>query len=165
MAPGAAARMAVLQGRPSAAACIKGGAAAGTQTRWGLLEGACNPCCYARCAMRAVSGRRELVTSREEVILRAQEKKKAEEERQKELNALFAMAIKQPKVPQGAAWAGVQQHGLWCDFDPTNNLLPALEHITLAWGRDFSDVSPLRGVILGGGSHDPDVQVTVLPLG
>ncbi|MDV5862926.1 transglutaminase family protein [Pseudomonas mendocina] len=53
----------------------------------------------------------------------------------------------------------------WVDFDPTNNVRPALEHITLAWGRDFSDVSPLRGVILGGGSHDPDVQVTVLPLG
>lgn len=52
----------------------------------------------------------------------------------------------------------------WVDFDPTNNLRPALEHITLAWGRDFSDVSPLRGVILGGGSHDPQVQVTVLPL-
>ena len=52
----------------------------------------------------------------------------------------------------------------WVDFDPTNNLLPALEHITLAWGRDFADVSPLRGVILGGGHHDPDVQVTVTPL-
>jgi transglutaminase-like putative cysteine protease len=52
----------------------------------------------------------------------------------------------------------------WVDFDPTNNLRPALEHITLAWGRDFADVSPLRGVILGGGSHDPEVQVTVLPL-
>ncbi|SHM56887.1 transglutaminase family protein [Phytopseudomonas punonensis] len=52
----------------------------------------------------------------------------------------------------------------WVDFDPTNNLLPALEHITLAWGRDFGDVSPLRGVILGGGDHDPDVQVTVSPL-
>ncbi|MGE8500469.1 MAG: transglutaminase family protein [Pseudomonas sp.] len=52
----------------------------------------------------------------------------------------------------------------WVDFDPTNNMLPALEHITLAWGRDFADVSPLRGVILGGGSHDPDVQVTVLPV-
>jgi transglutaminase-like putative cysteine protease len=37
----------------------------------------------------------------------------------------------------------------WVDFDPTNNVQPALEHITLAWGRDFSDVSPLRGVILG----------------
>ncbi|MBG7097161.1 transglutaminase family protein [Pseudomonas aeruginosa] len=52
----------------------------------------------------------------------------------------------------------------WVDFDPTNDLLPDLEHITLAWGRDFSDVSPLRGVILGGGSHDPEVRVTVLPL-
>lgn len=52
----------------------------------------------------------------------------------------------------------------WVDFDPTNNLLPALEHITLAWGRDFFDVSPLRGVILGGGTHDPQVQVTVMPL-
>ncbi|MCQ9424715.1 transglutaminase family protein [Pseudomonas sp. LJDD11] len=52
----------------------------------------------------------------------------------------------------------------WVDFDPTNNIQPALEHITLAWGRDFSDVSPLRGVILGGGSHDPEVRVTVMPL-
>ncbi|WP_248796049.1 transglutaminase family protein [Pseudomonas sp. MWU13-2105] len=53
----------------------------------------------------------------------------------------------------------------WVDFDPTNNVQPALEHITLAWGRDFSDVSPLRGVILGGGSHDPEVRVTVMPMG
>lgn len=64
------------------------------------------------------------------------------------------------------AWVSVfcPQQG-WVDFDPTNNLRPALEHITLSWGRDFADVSPLRGVILGGGSHVPDVQVTVLPLG
>ena len=52
----------------------------------------------------------------------------------------------------------------WVDFDPTNNVQPALEHISLAWGRDFSDVSPLRGVILGGGVHDPEVRVTVMPL-
>lgn len=52
----------------------------------------------------------------------------------------------------------------WVDFDPTNNLLPNLEHITLGWGRDFADVSPLRGVILGGGSHDPEVRGTVTPL-
>ena len=52
----------------------------------------------------------------------------------------------------------------WVDFDPTNNMRPALEHITLAWGRDFGDVSPLRGVILGGGVHDPEVRVTVMPL-
>lgn len=52
----------------------------------------------------------------------------------------------------------------WVDFDPTNNVQPALEHISLAWGRDFSDVSPLRGVILGGGIHDPEVRVTVMPI-
>lgn len=52
----------------------------------------------------------------------------------------------------------------WVDFDPTNNLLPDLEHITLAWGRDFGDVSPMRGIILGGGAHEPEVAVTVMPL-
>lgn len=53
----------------------------------------------------------------------------------------------------------------WVDLDPTNNLLPDLQHITLAWGRDFSDVSPMRGVILGGGAHDLEVRVTVQPEG
>ncbi len=65
------------------------------------------------------------------------------------------------------AWVGVyapgSEHG-WVDFDPTNNLLPDTQHITLAWGRDFGDVSPLRGVILGGGGHEPEVEVTVTPL-
>lgn len=51
----------------------------------------------------------------------------------------------------------------WVDFDPTNAVLPGTGHITLAWGRDFSDVSPLRGVILGGGRHALQVRVTVLP--
>ncbi len=64
------------------------------------------------------------------------------------------------------AWVAVYCPVLgWVDFDPTNDLLPDMEHITLAWGRDFADVSPLRGVILGGGSHDPDVRVTVMPAG
>ena len=36
--------------------------------------------------------------------------------------------------------------------------------LVIGWGRDFTDVSPLRGVLLGGGSHDPEVQVTVLPI-
>ena len=53
--------------------------------------------------------------------------------------------------------------GFWVDFDPTNNLLPDTQHITLAWGRDFGDVSPLRGVILGGDGHAPEVAVTVTP--
>lgn len=49
----------------------------------------------------------------------------------------------------------------WIDFDPTNNQIPDEQHITVAWGRDFSDVSPLRGVALGGGKHKVDVSVDV----
>jgi transglutaminase-like putative cysteine protease len=60
---------------------------------------------------------------------------------------------------------GSQEDGSgWVDFDPTNDLLPDTEHITLAFGRDFSDISPLRGIILGGGGTEPDVAVTVVPL-
>lgn len=63
------------------------------------------------------------------------------------------------------AWLAVYCPKLgWVDFDPTNNLIPNTEHITMAWGRDFSDVSPLRGVILGGGSHELEVRVTVMPI-
>jgi transglutaminase-like putative cysteine protease len=50
----------------------------------------------------------------------------------------------------------------WIDVDPTNNLIPANRHVTLAWGRDFSDVSPIRGVILGGGDHRWRVAVDVV---
>lgn len=49
----------------------------------------------------------------------------------------------------------------WLDFDPTNNQVPAEQHITVAWGRDFSDVSPLRGIALGGGKHKMIVSVDV----
>jgi transglutaminase-like putative cysteine protease len=49
----------------------------------------------------------------------------------------------------------------WIDFDPTNNLMPSLEHITLSWGRDFADVTPLRGVINGGGEQRLEVKVSV----
>ena len=49
----------------------------------------------------------------------------------------------------------------WVDFDPTNNLLPAEEHITVAYGRDFSDVSPVSGILVGGGSHEVKVSVQV----
>jgi transglutaminase-like putative cysteine protease len=62
------------------------------------------------------------------------------------------------------AWVAVYCPPLgWVDFDPTNAVLPAREHITIGWGRDFSDVSPLRGVILGGGGHEPEIAVTVVP--
>jgi transglutaminase-like putative cysteine protease len=46
----------------------------------------------------------------------------------------------------------------WVDFDPTNNQIPLDQHITTAWGRDFSDVTPLKGVIYGG---DPGHQLRV----
>jgi transglutaminase-like putative cysteine protease len=49
----------------------------------------------------------------------------------------------------------------WVDLDPTNDVLADLDHVTLATGRDYSDVSLLRGIILGGGQHTVDVAVTV----
>jgi transglutaminase-like putative cysteine protease len=52
----------------------------------------------------------------------------------------------------------------WLDFDPTNNLIPVETHITLAWGRDYDDVSPIKGVILGGLSHSMTVSVHVEPV-
>jgi len=51
----------------------------------------------------------------------------------------------------------------WIDLDPTNNMLVGEQHITLGWGRDFSDVTPMRGVILGGGEQELEVRVTVTP--
>ncbi len=63
------------------------------------------------------------------------------------------------------AWASVLlPGGQWLDLDPTNNVLPEERHITVAWGRDFSDVSPLRGVVLGGGHHQVHVSVDTAPL-
>ncbi len=49
----------------------------------------------------------------------------------------------------------------WVDFDPTNDLIPSDEHVTVAHGRDFADVTPIRGVILGGGQHELSVEVDV----
>lgn len=51
----------------------------------------------------------------------------------------------------------------WIDLDPTNNCLVDDEHITLGWGRDFDDVTPMRGVILGGGEQELTVRVTISP--
>jgi transglutaminase-like putative cysteine protease len=52
----------------------------------------------------------------------------------------------------------------WMDLDPTNNMRVGDQHIALGWGRDFSDVTPMRGVILGGGDQELEVRVTVTPL-
>lgn len=65
---------------------------------------------------------------------------------------------------QSHAWVGVwlgPEHG-WIDVDPTNNLIVSNEHVVLGWGRDFGDLSPVRGVILGGGNHSLNVSVDLL---
>jgi len=60
------------------------------------------------------------------------------------------------------AWVSFYCHGLgWIDLDPTNNLIPNLEHITVAWGRDYSDIVPIRGVTMGGDRHTLKIGVDV----
>jgi len=63
------------------------------------------------------------------------------------------------------AWCSAWCPGVgWIDFDPTNNCVPTDGHITLAWGRDYTDVSPIHGVLLGGAKHTLDVGVDVTPI-
>jgi transglutaminase-like putative cysteine protease len=63
------------------------------------------------------------------------------------------------------AWVSVYCPPLgWLDFDPTNDCMVGEDHVTLAWGRDFGDVSPLRGMIVGGGRHKLKVDVSVQPM-
>jgi len=63
---------------------------------------------------------------------------------------------------------GQLSSGLWCDLDPTNNRwgyeTPGEDYVHLAQGRDYADVSPIRGVIHGGADHTLDVAVTVMPI-
>jgi transglutaminase-like putative cysteine protease len=53
----------------------------------------------------------------------------------------------------------------WIDLDPTNDCVPGTKHVTLAWGLDYRDVSPVRGIVLGGGDHRLDFGVDVAPIG
>ena len=83
----------------------------------------------------------------------------------------YVETLQQPSVPRlvGAdashAWFSVYIPGSgWLDFDPTNNTLPYDQHITLAWGRDYADVTPLKGIALGGGQHTLSVSVDVMRL-
>jgi transglutaminase-like putative cysteine protease len=65
-------------------------------------------------------------------------------------------------VDASHAWVSIYAPPFgWVDFDPTNGIRVGVDHVTLAWGRDFGDVSPMRGVIIGGGSHQLSVRVTV----
>ncbi len=60
------------------------------------------------------------------------------------------------------AWFSIFCPGTgWVDFDPTNNVQPGEEHITVAYGRDFGDVSPVAGILTGGGRHIVRVAVDV----
>ena len=64
------------------------------------------------------------------------------------------------------AWVSVYvpDHG-WIDVDPTNDQMPARRHVTTAWGRDYADVAPVQGVVLGPAVHQVlDVAVDVIPL-
>ena len=49
----------------------------------------------------------------------------------------------------------------WLSFDPTNDVMPSDGHVTLAWGRDYGDVTPVSGIAVGGGSHSVEVEVSV----
>jgi transglutaminase-like putative cysteine protease len=63
------------------------------------------------------------------------------------------------------AWVAVYDPNYgWIDADPTNNMLPSDSHITVAVGRDYGDVSPIKGVFLGGGEHTMEVTVDVVPI-
>jgi transglutaminase-like putative cysteine protease len=60
------------------------------------------------------------------------------------------------------AWVGVFVPGAgWIDYDPTNDVKPDLDHVTLAWGRDYGDVPPMKGIALGGGRQKVEVDVRV----
>jgi transglutaminase-like putative cysteine protease len=63
------------------------------------------------------------------------------------------------------AWVSAYSCDLgWLDMDPTNDVAPTDGHVTLAWGRDYGDVSPLRGLILGGAGHSLSVEVDMEPV-
>jgi transglutaminase-like putative cysteine protease len=67
---------------------------------------------------------------------------------------------------QSHAWVGAwlgPQHG-WVDLDPTNSLVVRDEHVVLGWGRDYGDVSPVRGVVLGRGAHSLAISVDLEPI-
>ncbi len=63
------------------------------------------------------------------------------------------------------AWVSAFVPGAgWCDIDPTNDVRPSTGHLTVAWGRDYGDVAPVKGVALGGGNQIVEVEVHVVPV-
>ena len=91
------------------------------------------------------------------------------------LAARYVSGYLRTKPPQGKprlvgadashAWVSAYCRGSgWLDIDPTNDLPPTDGHVTVSWGRDYGDVSPLRGLILGGGGHNLHVEVDMEPV-
>jgi len=85
----------------------------------------------------------------------------------------YVRLIRPTAPPSETAGGGAASHAWvqvycppfgWVDLDPTNGGRAGIDHIAIAWGRDFGDVSPLRGIILGGGAHQLTVHVQVEPL-
>lgn len=63
------------------------------------------------------------------------------------------------------AWISVYIPNIgWCEFDPTNDMIPQERHIITAYGRDYSDVAPLKGIIFSSGGHRLSVEVDVIPV-
>lgn len=63
------------------------------------------------------------------------------------------------------AWASLFIPGFgWTDMDPTNNQIPTEKHISIGWGRDYQDVSPVKGIVLGGGAQAITVSVDMSPI-
>lgn len=82
-------------------------------------------------------------------------------------HAWVAVYCPRPEGDESMAADGADSKGIWVDYDPTNNNCgwgsPGEDYVTLATGRDFADVSPMRGVIQGGAQHTLEVAVTVAP--
>ena len=122
------------------------------------------------------------VQDREETIIHRQDSKTAEatpaaekqpteppapviETRKEETHKVETRKEKLVGADASHAWVSVYCPGAgWLDVDPTNNVVPSEGHVTLAWGRDYGDVSPVRGVILGGRDHKLKVAVDMVPL-
>ena len=63
------------------------------------------------------------------------------------------------------AWVSVYLPGAgWVDIDPTNDVRPGTGHVTLGWGRDYGDMTPVKGIALGGGQQLVEVEVRVEPI-
>ncbi|MEI7784837.1 MAG: transglutaminase family protein [Betaproteobacteria bacterium] len=77
--------------------------------------------------------------------------------------SVYCLAAEPARKP-GNRESGDGPAGYWLDLDPTNNRMPGQDYVTVACGRDFLDVSPLRGVIQGGSKHNLSVAVTVSPV-